>query len=218
MHLHQWTCIGEQSRSATTACGQALSLIFRRSSATKPVKPWRRWPQWLHNQDVPQWISLSELNKDRYQAPRKWCKTHINFSWAQLSKHLPLGEGKGIPPKWCPGMLTVCPLPSLPLLKWLHYEYSCVGDDVGLFSGLHAPNLITLSLEAWSLSTTYSPTQDDSEDDIDRLLKYCATHLLFPKLQTLSLYNVNAAVNMFTLLMDTTPTLHVLCDQMYHAL
>jgi hypothetical protein len=107
---------------------------------------------------------------------------------------------------------------SLPLLKRLHYGYSCVGDDIGLFSRLHAPNLITLSLEARRLSTTYSPTQDDGEDDIDRLLKYCATHFLFPKLQTLSLYNVNAAVNTFALLMDATPTLHVLCDQMYPVL
>ncbi|KAG1770784.1 hypothetical protein EV702DRAFT_1202255 [Suillus placidus] len=108
---------------------------------------------------------------------------------------------------------------SLPLLKQLHYGYSCVGDDVGLFSGLHAPNLITLSLEARSLSTAYSPTQDDGEDDIDRLLKYCATHFLFPKLQKLSLYNVNAAVNTFALLMDATPTLlHLLLHRTPNAL
>jgi hypothetical protein len=99
---------------------------------------------------------------------------------------------------------------SLLLLQQFYYGYRCVGDHVGLFSGLHAPNLIKLSLEGPKLSrTTYFPTpEDDGEDDeTNSLLKYCATHLLFPKLQELSLYNVDAPVNTFTLLMTTIPTL-----------
>ncbi|KAG2062963.1 hypothetical protein BDR04DRAFT_1164413 [Suillus decipiens] len=110
---------------------------------------------------------------------------------------------------------------SLPLLERLHYGYSSVGDDDRLFSGLHAPNLIKLSLEGRNLSgTTYSPVEDDGEDDIaDSLLKYCATHLLFPKLQELSLYNVNAPVATFTLLMNATPTLlHLLLHRTANAL
>ncbi|KAG1863219.1 hypothetical protein DFJ58DRAFT_700211 [Suillus subalutaceus] len=99
---------------------------------------------------------------------------------------------------------------SLPLLQHLHYGYSCVGDDVRLFSGLHAPNLIKFSLEGLHLSrTTYSPTHEDDGEDCkaDILMKYCATHLPFPKLHELSLYNVNAPVKTFTLFMDTIPTL-----------
>ncbi|KAG1838886.1 hypothetical protein F4604DRAFT_1600037 [Suillus subluteus] len=99
---------------------------------------------------------------------------------------------------------------SLLLLKQFYYGYHFLGDDVGLFSGLHAPNLIKLSLEGrHSSRTTYSPApEDDGEDDeVDRLLKYCATHLPFPKLQELSLYNVIAPVKTFTLLMTSIPTL-----------
>ncbi|KAG2336310.1 hypothetical protein BDR05DRAFT_1005971 [Suillus weaverae] len=110
---------------------------------------------------------------------------------------------------------------SLPLLQQLHYGYSCVGDDVRVLSAFHAPNLIKLCLEGRNLSgTTYSPTQDDGEDDIaDSLLKYCATHLPFPKLQELSLYNVNAPVNTFTLLVATIPTLrHLLLHRTPNAL
>jgi hypothetical protein len=100
---------------------------------------------------------------------------------------------------------------SLPLLEKLYYGYSCVGDDVELFSGLHAPNLIKLTLNSESpnlSSITYSPTQDDGEDDkADSILKYCATHLLFPRLQELSCYHINAPVNTFALFMNAIPTL-----------
>ncbi|KAG1803899.1 uncharacterized protein HD556DRAFT_1437634 [Suillus plorans] len=110
---------------------------------------------------------------------------------------------------------------SLPQLQELHYGYCCIGDDIGLFSGLHAPNLVKLSLEGRNLSgTTYSPTQDDGEDDkADDILKYCTTHALFPKLQELSLYNVNVPVNTFALLLDTIPTLlHLLLHRTPNAL
>jgi hypothetical protein len=110
---------------------------------------------------------------------------------------------------------------SLPLLQQLHYGYSCFGDGVRLFSEIHAPNLIKLSLEGRNLSgRTYSPIEDDGEDDnADDLLKYCATHPLFPKLQELSLYNVNAPVATFTLLMDTIPALlHLLLHRTPNAL
>ncbi|KAG2045671.1 hypothetical protein BDR06DRAFT_832435, partial [Suillus hirtellus] len=98
---------------------------------------------------------------------------------------------------------------SLLLLQRLHYGYSSLGDGVRLFSRLHAPNLMKLSLEGRNLfGKTHSPIEDDGEDDnADSLLKYCATRLLFPKLQELSLYNVNAPVATFTLLMDAIPTL-----------
>ncbi|KAG1792245.1 hypothetical protein EV424DRAFT_1609400 [Suillus variegatus] len=100
---------------------------------------------------------------------------------------------------------------SLPLLQQLYYGYSCIGNDVGLFSGLHAPNLIKLTLNSESSNLsgiTYSPTQDDGEDDkADDILKYCATHLLFPRLQELSCYHINAPVNTFTLFMNAIPTL-----------
>ncbi|KAG1788860.1 uncharacterized protein HD556DRAFT_1311777 [Suillus plorans] len=100
---------------------------------------------------------------------------------------------------------------SLPLLQQLYYGYSCIGNDVGLFSGLHAPNLIKLTLNSESSNLsgiTYSPTQNDGEDDkADDILKYCATHLLFPRLQELSCYHINAPVNTFTLFMNAIPTL-----------
>ncbi|KAG2090762.1 uncharacterized protein F5147DRAFT_586599 [Suillus discolor] len=112
---------------------------------------------------------------------------------------------------------------SLPQLQELHYGYGCIGYDVGLFSGLHAPNLIKLGLERRKLSgarATYSPTQDDGSDDkADNLLKYCTTHPLFPKLQELSLYNINVPVNTFALFFDTIPTLlHLLLHRTPNAL
>ncbi|KAG2361602.1 hypothetical protein BDR07DRAFT_1485664 [Suillus spraguei] len=98
---------------------------------------------------------------------------------------------------------------SLPLLQELHYGYFCVGDDIRLFSGFRAPNLIKLTLEnRSSCRALYLPAEDDGEDDkANSLLKYCATHLLFPKLEELSLYSVNASVDTFTLFMDAIPTL-----------
>ncbi|KAG2150753.1 uncharacterized protein EDB93DRAFT_1249763 [Suillus bovinus] len=120
------------------------------------------------------------------------------------------------------GLLTglSCPI-SLLLLQRLHYGYFFLGDDIRLFSGLHAPNLIKFSLEGRNLSgTTHSPIEDDGEDDkADSLLKYCVAHHLFPKLQELSLYNVNAPVATFTLLMDAIPTLlHLLLHRTPNAI
>ncbi|KAG2354319.1 hypothetical protein BDR07DRAFT_1494739 [Suillus spraguei] len=108
---------------------------------------------------------------------------------------------------------------SLPLLQELHYGYFCVGDDIRLFSGFRAPNLIKLTLEnRSSCRALYLPAEDDGEDDkANSLLKYCATHLLFPKLEELSLYSVNASVDTFTLFMEPFPapssaaTLHTKC-------
>lgn len=115
------------------------------------------------------------------------------------------------------------PLAELPhqvlllLLQQLHYGYYYFWDDIRLFRGLHAPNLIKLSLEGQNLSsTTYSSTKDDSAGG---LLKYCTTHTLFPKLQELSLYNVNALVTTFTLLIDVIPVLlHLLLHHTPNAL
>ncbi|KAG1779885.1 hypothetical protein EV702DRAFT_965294 [Suillus placidus] len=111
---------------------------------------------------------------------------------------------------------------SLPLLQQLYYGYFSFGDDVGTFNGFHAPNLIKLSLEGQNLSGTtyYSPTQDDGEDDkADSILKHCASHLPFPKLQELSLYNVNAPVKTFTLFIATIPMLsHLVLHRTSNAL
>ncbi|KAG2090294.1 hypothetical protein BD769DRAFT_1395861 [Suillus cothurnatus] len=69
------------------------------------------------------------------------------------------------------------------------------------------PGLQNLVLNISGPVARLSHQDDGKDDETNSLLKYCATHLLFPKLQELSLYNVDAPVNTFTLLMTTIPTL-----------
>lgn len=73
-------------------------------------------------------------------------------------------------------------------------------------AGQHTSNLIKLTLNSESSKLsgiTYLLTQDNSEDDkADGILKYCATYLLFLRLQKLSCYHINTLVNTFTLFMN----------------
>jgi hypothetical protein len=105
---------------------------------------------------------------------------------------------------------------SLPLLQQLHYEFPLVGDPNELFSGFYAPNLIKLSIGVKSFAQkkiTYDEEGEDEDEDEDEegpansLLRYCAAHHPFPKLQELSLNGVNAPVEAFSLFMTSVPTL-----------
>ncbi|KAG2359171.1 hypothetical protein BDR07DRAFT_1378853 [Suillus spraguei] len=105
---------------------------------------------------------------------------------------------------------------SLPQLQYLHYEFPLVGDPADLFSGFHAPNLIKLSIgKSFTCKKLDGDDEDDEDDDDDddedgpanSLLRYCATHHPFPKLQELSLNGVVAPADAFRLFMASIPTI-----------
>ncbi|KAG2344891.1 hypothetical protein BDR05DRAFT_998896 [Suillus weaverae] len=159
---------------------------------------------------------------------------HLNWMAFHLSTLLKLSQHSGeVRPSFDEflGILKACPylqhlvirasgplpgrpsyLVSLPLLQQLHYEFPLVGDPAELFSGLHAPNLIKLSIGK-SFTCKKLMYDEDDEDDEDEdsptnsLLRYCATHHPFPKLQELSLNRVTAPVEAFSLFMASIPSL-----------
>ncbi|KAG1845006.1 hypothetical protein F4604DRAFT_1595823 [Suillus subluteus] len=96
---------------------------------------------------------------------------------------------------------------SLPLLQRLHYEFPRVGDPAELFSGFYAPNLIELFIGESFIQKKFTYEDDDEDGPANSLLRYCATHHPFPKLQELSLNKVNAPVEAFSLFMASVPTL-----------